>query len=139
MAYAIDANDLAIVTIWQEARGESYAGKLAVAQVIRNRMLKQYQSDGTVAGTVLRPYQFSGWNTEDGSRVSSALVDRDKDGYIHCKEAWFESSSTLYPLFPAVLFHSTHMDKFPYWAKAETVDHLMTIGNHAFYTDEAAE
>lgn len=48
---------LAALTVYLEARGESFAGKLAVAAVIRNRMERRYQSDGTIAGTVLRPRQ----------------------------------------------------------------------------------
>src|SRR5690242_9293677 len=66
---------LAAVTIWQEARGEAYAGKLAVAEVIRNRIKERYASDGTVAGTVIRPKQFSGWNSSDSNRIPSLQID----------------------------------------------------------------
>ena len=49
------------LTIYLEARGESFAGKMAVAAVIRNRMNHKYHSDGTVKGTVLRAKQFEPW------------------------------------------------------------------------------
>ncbi|TFG62814.1 MAG: hypothetical protein E4H32_05290, partial [Nitrospirales bacterium] len=52
---------LAALTIYLEARGESFAGKMAVAAVIRNRMHHKYHSDGTVKGTVLRAKQFEPW------------------------------------------------------------------------------
>ena len=43
------------MTVLQEAEGESYAGKLAVAFTIVNR------GDNIIA-TVFRPWQFSCWN-----------------------------------------------------------------------------
>ena len=52
---------LAALTIYLEAQGESFAGKMAVAAVIRNRMNHKYHSDGTVSGTVLRAKQFEPW------------------------------------------------------------------------------
>ena len=48
---------LAALTVYLEARGESFAGKMAVAAVIRNRMKMKYQSDGTIRGPVLRRSQ----------------------------------------------------------------------------------
>lgn len=73
----ISEEALAVTTIHQEAAGESYLGKLAVAEVIRNRMNKRYASDGTVTDTVLRPKQFSGWNTSDAGRIRNARIDSD--------------------------------------------------------------
>ena len=61
MARLIPEDKLAILTIAQEALAEPFEGKLAVAEVIRNRMKQRYMSDGTVEGTVLRAWQFSGW------------------------------------------------------------------------------
>lgn len=64
---------LLALTLWGEARGEPALGKRAVAWVVRNRMSiaeawKEHKGrqhplfgDGTVAGVVLRPYQFSCW------------------------------------------------------------------------------
>lgn len=68
---------LLAVTLYGEARGETAVGKRAVAWVVRNRMgiAKKWQEskgrqhplfgDGTVAGVVLRPWQFSCWNKGD--------------------------------------------------------------------------
>ena len=136
MSYALHPNVLAAVTIWQEARGEPIEGKIAVAQVIRNRMNRKFHSDGTVAGTVLKPYQFSGWNTQDSNRVLAALVDTDDDSYVECVSAWDMSGYQLTPLFPAVLYHSKHMDKYPSWTKSPRVTQIAVIGNHIFYNEE---
>lgn len=69
---------LLAATLYGEARGEAALGKRAVAWVIRNRMKaaekwkaehkgRQHPlfGDGTVAGVVLRPWQFSCWNKGD--------------------------------------------------------------------------
>src|SRR5437764_60828 len=79
---------LAVITIWQEAAGESMDGKTAVAEVIRNRMEQQVHSDGTVAGTVLRPQQFSGWNSDSIRRIESVLLDSNDLTVQACMTAW---------------------------------------------------
>jgi hypothetical protein len=65
----------ALMTLWQECRGEPYRGQVAVAEVILTRTETRYASNGTVAGTVLRDRQFSGWNSADPNRIQSALLD----------------------------------------------------------------
>lgn len=75
----------AILTIYGEAAGEPMEGKLAVAHVIRNRMRFKYQSDGTVVGTVLKPFQFSMWS--DRARLMAARADDEDERLIECKLA----------------------------------------------------
>src|SRR5438477_10827167 len=65
----------AIMTLWQEARGCSDDEMQMIAEVILQRMREHYASDGTVSGTVLRPAQFSGWNTHDHNRLPSSRID----------------------------------------------------------------
>ena len=132
---AIPPDKLAAITIWQEARGESFEGKLAVAQVIRNRMKRQYNSDGTVAGTVLRPHQFSGWNTNSVIRAESMLQNEENKTYISCQSAWAHSKDVYSTFFPAVLYHSKNMAKYPDWAYADNVKMIAVIGNHIFYDE----
>mgnify|MGYP001567218527 FL=1 len=48
-----------LITLWMEGRGETHAGKVAIAEVILNRTKQKYSSVGTVAGTCLRAFQFS--------------------------------------------------------------------------------
>jgi len=128
---------LAVSTIWQEARGEPFLGKLAVAHVIRNRTLRKYNSDGTVGGTVLSPYQFSGWNTKDPNRVSSVGIDTDDTVVDACRTAWLLANQKgIGDKFPAVLFHASTMTEYPDWSKSTSVKKIAEIGNHIFYTDE---
>ena len=130
----INENHLAIMTIWQEARGESLLGKIAVATVIRNRMSRKYNSNGSIAGTVLAPYQFSGWNTDDKTRPLSTQLDTDNPVVQDCQLSWNLSENV--DKFPAVLFHATSIPA-PSWAKSDKVKQIAVIGNHVFYTDES--
>lgn len=121
----------AILTIWQESRGEDDAGKLAVAEVIRNRTESRYSSDGTVAGTVLRPLQFSGWNTKDPNRTVSAMIDTDDPTVQACIKAWYDAKAGSQTVHGAVLYFNPKIVKAPDWAaKCELV---ATVGDHWFY------
>lgn len=130
----ISDDSLAIVTIWQEARGESYEGKLAVASVIRNRMKKKYSSDGTAAGTVLKDFQFSGWNADpkDSNRELSVKID-DQDGTVReCIRAW-NASADKDTVSGAVLYFNPKIVKRPKWAMPDVAELVATVGSHEFY------
>jgi spore germination cell wall hydrolase CwlJ-like protein len=53
-------------TVWQEASGEPYEGKLAVACVIMNRVR---QGKASICRTIFQPWQFSCWNTDSPTRL----------------------------------------------------------------------
>ena len=121
---------LAAITIWQEARGEAYEGKLAVAEVIRNRMKERYASDGTVAGTVLRPKQFSGWNGGDPNRIPSLKIDDGDEAAAGCIRAWKEAmEQNTYTAKGALLYYAPALAA-PEWARGCT--ELARIGRHVF-------
>jgi len=122
---------LAIITIWQEARGEPQEGKIAVAEVIRNRMKRKYSSDGSVTDTVLRPYQFSGWNTKDPNRVPSMRID-NKDPVVNdCIEAWLTSEHSDLTGGAVLYLNEKAVDVLPDWV---SVSHQTAkIGRHSFY------
>jgi spore germination cell wall hydrolase CwlJ-like protein len=128
----IPEDALAILTIWQESRGEDDAGKLAVAEVIWNRMRTRYSSDGTVAGTVLRPWQFSGMNTDDPNRVPSFKLDDENPIVKACSAAWTLARAGTSTTHGAVLYLNPKVvSKLPAWvAKSKKV---ATIGAHHFY------
>lgn len=144
----IDEATLAVLTIWQEARGESFEGKLAVAEVIRDRTRRGYQSDGTVVGTVLKPYQFSGWNMNDSQRIKAMkLAASDLTSAPHraqleeCAHAWNMAIKTNTQVAKgALLYHADPMPKGmakPGWAAL--LPKLVQIGAHAFYADPSAK
>ncbi len=95
---------LAVATIWQEAQNCSPEEQSAVAHVIRNRMLEHYTSDGTVAGTVLVPWQFSGWMNPAYAAESLAYAKGpDPMGLL---AIWKASAHTFDPTLGAVLYYS---------------------------------
>ena len=123
----------ATLTIWQEARGQGRNGKIAVAEVIRNRTRLRFQSDGTVVGTVLKPYQFSGWNTKDVNRIRCATCDTDDPEVRSCAQAWSDSNGPdrILPLDTVHYLNPVAVEKMPEWALE---DHrVAVIGDHHFY------
>jgi hypothetical protein len=88
----IDPAVFAPLTIWLEARGEPDDGMTAVAEVIWTRVKFKFLSDGTLDGTVLRRWQFSGWDmmgvaTNLSILKAFRLVDDDPI-YLRCLRAW---------------------------------------------------
>ena len=89
-------SSLASGTIWTEAEGEPYEDKLMVAEVIRNRTRQKYSSDGTVASTIARRYQFSALNDDsaDNIRLIASLKLDDNDPIVKdCLRAWYQATT----------------------------------------------
>jgi spore germination cell wall hydrolase CwlJ-like protein len=122
----------AALTIWMEARGEPREGRVAIGEVIRDRVARRYQSDGTVIGAILRAYQFSGWNTSDPNRrLAAALEDTDAD-YLDCLAAWRTALAGSSFAKGAVLYYAPDsVVTPPPWAGACHV--VARIGKHVFY------
>lgn len=75
---------LLALTVWGEARGESYKGKLGVAFVICNRAKF---SGNKISGVVLKAWQFSFWNTDDPSRDDISDIDPNSEVWRECLKA----------------------------------------------------
>lgn len=127
----VPADSWAVLTIWQEARGESHEGRVAVGEVIRNRMRLRYSSDGTVEGTVLRPYQFSGWNTKDPNRIACAALDTSDPTVADCARAWAESAVSTVTRGAVLYYNPDAVAETPAWARGER--RLTVIGRHHFF------
>lgn len=118
-----------IITVFAEARGEEYRGKLAVAEVIVRRTARKFFSDGTVVGTVLRPMQFSCWNTRDPNRLSAALAD-DTDSVVRaCIEAWHDAQLGSNVTNGALYYHNPKLSGPP-WGELGRL--TVSIGKHDF-------
>lgn len=132
----INPDSLAAMTIWTEAQGEPYEGKLGVGEVIRNRMIRNYSSDGTVAGTVARRFQFSVWNDDaaDNALLIRALKIDDLDPtVIECIRAWHESARTNLVKKAVLYCNLQTVSARPAWASDDKL--VRTIGNHSFFVD----
>jgi N-acetylmuramoyl-L-alanine amidase len=119
---------LAALTIYLEARGESFAGKLAVAAVIRNRMLHKYHSDGTVKGTVLRAKQFEPWIRRSPEDVGFNPRNRKMQESLL---AWKLVQDGRNIVNGAVLFYNPELVKTPRWAQVNRK--VAKIGGHEFF------
>lgn len=120
----------AVLTLLGEARGESFLGKVAVAEVIRNRMARRYLSDGSVVGTVLKPYQFSCWNTNDPNRLVMARAEADGPAFLECARAWAESATTI-TTRGAVAYLNPHiLPQLPSWYDETKI--TLKEGHHVF-------
>ncbi len=119
---------LAALTIYLEARGESFAGKMAVAAVIRNRMHHKYHSDGTLRGTVLRPKQFEPWIGRSPEEVVFNLRNRKMQESLL---AWELVQDGRNVVDGAVLFYNPTLVSTPRWAKV--YQKVAKIGGHEFF------
>lgn len=57
----LDDLTMLALCVWDEAAGELFEGKVAVATVVLKRSAAKFESDGTITGTVLHKDQFSGF------------------------------------------------------------------------------
>jgi N-acetylmuramoyl-L-alanine amidase len=128
---------IATACVWAEARSEPLDGKIAVAEVIRNRMHLGYFSDGSVAGTVFRPWQFSCMNTDNQWRSKIFELDWDSPTVKECAQAWQIAKGGSASVGKAVLYYAEYIAA-PRWAKAEGVKLVKQIGRHLFFEDRAA-
>lgn len=132
-------DEFAIRTIYQEAEGESMAGKVAVAYVILNRTRTRYSSDGTVIETVLRDRQFSGWNNLTKSRSRSVKTGLENKNMRDSLEAWYlaKAGAVADPTKGAVLYFNPAIVRTPYWATPSKARLTARIGAHNFYVPRA--
>ena len=123
-----------VQTIAQEASSEPFEGKVAVAETIRNRTETKFFSDGTIYSTVLWPFQFSGWNTNDPNRIRVAKMDLTHPMLIECikahEEAFLKRSKIV---GNANLYHAVSMKDYPAWTASLKVTRIKQVGSHIFY------
>jgi len=117
----------AAITVYFEARGESFQGQVAVAQVIFNRVENRGKS---IEEIVFAPKQFSCFN--NGTKpirdyksfitafeaVEEALIERMRGKKLHGADHYFR----------------TDLNPWPSWAK--NMDHIVTIDNHSFFNSK---
>lgn len=131
---SMDPVHLLALTIYGEARGESRAGKRAVAKVIMNRM-DDPRWGNTVAAVVLQRFQFSCFNGNDPNFPILLQVARHSGMRKGPKLAECMGAATEVWLSPddfgvdgANHYHTTNIK--PSWAKNMLV--VATIGRHVF-------
>jgi len=132
-----------VKTCHSEARGESFAGKVAVAHVINNRVKldKDWMGGDTVCGVTHKATKTkSGKVVEQFTGINSYVPDRTsasgKQAWQECKEA------VAYVLAGGEDItqgsdHFVNLDKAsPKWAN--TLAYVDKIGGHTFYKSQAS-
>lgn len=125
----IPDSTLGIICLFQEAEGECYEGKVAVAEVILRRTRLKYMSDGTITGTVLRRLQFSGMNHDAPNRIRSFKIDTDDEAVKECLKAWAEAEAGSNLSGSALHYYNPRVVS-PSWAKDAEI--VAVVGNHRF-------
>ena len=138
---------LLVLAIWREARGEPFEAKLAVANVIRNRVnssnIKQWGLGWD--GVILHPWQFSSFNRPTADKKTGA-VRYDANAFLiplmtdpslgDCIKAaemvW--SGNALDNTGNATYYHDDSMDaKLPPWAASGETIKTVDVGSFRFY------
>jgi hypothetical protein len=150
-------DDLFALCIEQEAGNQPHEGRVAVARVIHNRIAQLYESDGTVAGTILKYDQFS-WayfsmvggqylrqasTSQEAANRANALLSEAQaspvwadcqqavtDGAIGSDFAWGPQGLLLNAEPRALLYVDLAISQ-PAWAIPET--YICKVFAHSFY------
>lgn len=126
-------------TVYMEARGEPYEGKLAVAHVIMNRC-NHTSPRKSVSDVVLKAYQFSAWNTTEKTRT---FLDTAPEGDEHSSwgECYKAATSAFFNIEPDATKGSRHYlnvdvtkkirgGSLPSWFDESKV--TLKVGRHTF-------
>lgn len=124
----LSAKDTACLTknVYHEARGEPYAGKLAVAQVTLNRVDSR-QWGFSVCRVVYAPSQFS-WTADPSKRYK---IPNNSDWTLSQRIVHdYTQGLRVTQLEDAQYFHAKRLGR-PQWTKK--LKKSAYIGNHVFY------
>ena len=126
----VDSTDLILMAkvVQLESIGEGYNGWVAVADVIRNRVLSSYFSQNTVAEVLSAPEQFATYEKAlamDDSELDPRIVDV-------CRGV-LDGELTFFNLDDVIGFRTTRPEPddltFCGWSR------YMILGNHSFYRE----
>jgi spore germination cell wall hydrolase CwlJ-like protein len=139
--FAVSA--LGVANVVAEAGNQPLHGMIAVAEVVRNRMERRYQSNGSVHDTIFRPKQFSWTNESTPWRANIFGLTQDDPRVQLAQRAWqiaFGGDERSDIAKGAVLYHTVRAPRGakrwpPIWAIAPTVIEVVRIGDHIFYDD----
>lgn len=128
----IDARDILARTLQAEAGGEGYSGMMAVGSVIQNRARSGKYGDG-IQGVIMKPGQFSAWNTATGYAGGQGGLDMDTIKVS--KEAYKAADKILSGKYKDSTGGATHYYNpdvaSPKWGPKDKKQ-WTTIGRHLF-------
>ena len=126
------AEEIAVRTLYGEARGEPEDGQCAVAHVLWNRV-RDGRWGKTLATVCLARMQFTCWNASDPNREQIASL-ADHDPILErLRSVLSGARSKTDPTDGATHYFSTSMVQPPKWSVDATF--CGTFGRHRFYKD----
>ncbi|MBF0269333.1 MAG: cell wall hydrolase [Alphaproteobacteria bacterium] len=139
MSAPFDPIDILARTLWGEARGETKAGREAVASVVLNRIAYARQKGGRywwgndVVSVCLKPWQFSCWNANDPNRAKLEAVGVGNKIFDQCLRIARQAVDGELEDSVSGATHY-HVDGLsPPWAKSR--EPVAKVGRHVFYKD----
>ncbi len=126
-------------TLYGEARGETLAGKEAVACVILNRVARATARGGSywwgrdVVGVCLKPWQFSCWNMNDPNRTKLLAVTESNRTFRTCLSVAERALAGTIEDKTAGATHYHTRTITAAWSRGKTPSAV--IGGHFFYND----
>lgn len=128
----IPERELLALTLQAEAGGEGYEGLLAAGAVIDNRA-KSGKYGGGIKGVILKPGQFSAWNSVTGYANGEGGLDMARIN--PSEEAYKVADQILSGNYESPVGKATHYYNpnvaTPKWGKEAGGD-WQTVGNHIF-------
>jgi spore germination cell wall hydrolase CwlJ-like protein len=133
--------DVMARTIYGEARGESYQGKIAVGWVIMNRVAFAQARDGywwgsTIREVCLKPWQFSCWNANDPNRKVIESVGPNDPNFSQCFDVAGRvvSGKVPNPVEGATRYYAEYIAPL-FWVRGATL--VSKVSVHSFYENVA--
>lgn len=126
--------EIAAKTIFGEARGESYEGKVAVAHVLLNRYRNPMGPDRgkPLAQVCLRPFQFSCWNSNDPNLEVIRSITTSNRVFRECIKAFIDATLNHEdPTKGSRHYHTRQVA--PRWSRG--LKPVFTAGNHLFFNN----
>jgi len=137
--------DVLARTIWGEARGEPYEGKIAVAWTAKNRALiaqsyekahgkaHQHYGDGSLASACQAKWQYSCWNSGDPNLIAMESVTPETSAsFRDCLAIakMVADGVVADPVKGSTHYYAVTIDP-PAWAVGHTP--VVQIGHHLFF------
>lgn len=121
-----------IEAVWHEARGESLNGRIAVINVIRNRVYSGMYS-GSYCKVIREPKQFSYWHQIKNKKP--LVNDSNRVLYLEIETLAEEAlKGTILEVVPSDVLWYHHIRVSPKWSKRMKTDRV--IGLHKFLRKE---
>lgn len=130
--------DIVTRTLYGEAEREDEEDVIAIAWVIKNRVMYRNWPD-SYSAVCLQPWQFSCWNQNDSNRAKILAVSKNDLWYKFCREIAIKvmKGEIPDPTVTSTHYYATWLKKPPAWARGHDSVYATPAGRytHLFFND----